>query len=80
MHDTIYTLNDIINIGEACHYTHKKYVQHPEHIFYNDYIIVKRGIPMVHETDVFICYRRYGAQTAKLFKRYLVAHNFPGKV
>ena len=35
---------------------------------------------MAHETDVFICYRRYGAQTAKLFKRYLVAHNFPGKV
>lgn len=35
---------------------------------------------MAHETDVFICYRRYGAQTAKLFKRYLIAHNFPGKV
>lgn len=35
---------------------------------------------MTRETDVFICYRRYGAQTAKLFKRYLTAHNFPGSV
>ena len=30
--------------------------------------------------DVFICYRRYSAQTAKLFKRYLLKHNFSGDV
>lgn len=31
-------------------------------------------------TDVFLCYRRRGAQTAKLFKRYLVEKSFPGAV
>lgn len=31
-------------------------------------------------TDVFLCYRRYGAQTAKLFYKYLREHNFPAKV
>ena len=30
--------------------------------------------------DVFICYRRYTAQTAKLFKKYLVKHHFSGEV
>lgn len=30
--------------------------------------------------DVFLCYRRAGAQTAKLFKRYLANNNFPGEV
>ena len=32
------------------------------------------------KTDVFLCYRRYGAQTAKLLKRYLIRHNFNGEV
>lgn len=32
------------------------------------------------ETDVFLCYRQAGAQTAKLFKRYLMKTNFQGKV
>ena len=30
--------------------------------------------------DVFLCYRRHGAQTAKLFKRYLLTHQFNGEV
>lgn len=32
------------------------------------------------KTDVFLCYRRYSAQTAKLFKRYLLKHHFNGEV
>ena len=32
------------------------------------------------ETDIFLCYRRTGAQTAKLFKRYLESMQFGGKV
>ena len=32
------------------------------------------------EIDVFLCYRRAGAQTAKLFKRYLDSTKFPAKV
>lgn len=32
------------------------------------------------EIDVFLCYRRAGAQTAKLFKRYLTSTQFPAKV
>ena len=31
-------------------------------------------------TDVFLCYRHHGAQTAKLFKRYLEKEGFPGRV
>ena len=31
-------------------------------------------------TDVFLCYREPGAQTAKLFKRYLEKREFPGNV
>ena len=34
----------------------------------------------MNNTDVFICYRRYSAQTAKLFKRYLEQHHFSGDV
>ena len=30
--------------------------------------------------DVFLCYRRHSAQTAKLFKRYLTTHRFVGEV
>lgn len=32
------------------------------------------------DIDVFLCYRRYCAQTAKLFKRYLKQHKFNGEV
>ena len=32
------------------------------------------------KTDVFFCYREAGAQTAKLFKRYLQRIDFPGEV
>jgi len=32
------------------------------------------------ETDVFLCYRRAGAQTAKLLHRYLESIHFPAKV
>lgn len=31
-------------------------------------------------TDVFLCYRRAGAQTAKLFKKYLEKSNFPASI
>ena len=31
-------------------------------------------------TDIFLCYRRSGAQTAKLFKRYLWENGFPASV
>ena len=34
----------------------------------------------MNRTDVFLCYRRRGAQTAKLMKRYLRAHDFPGDI
>ena len=34
----------------------------------------------MRKVDVFLCYRRPGAQTAKLFKRYLMERNFPGSV
>jgi hypothetical protein len=30
--------------------------------------------------DVFLCYRRRGAQTAKLFKQYLEEKRFPGSI
>ena len=30
--------------------------------------------------DVFLCYRRHSAQTAKLFKRYLIRNHFNGEV
>ena len=31
-------------------------------------------------TDVFLCYRHFGAQTAKLFKRYLENKGFLGQI
>ena len=35
---------------------------------------------MNRKIDVFLCYRRFGAQTAKLFKKYLEKENFKGDV
>lgn len=32
------------------------------------------------ETDLFLMYRRYGAQTAKLFRKYFKKRKFPGEV
>lgn len=32
---------------------------------------------MANETDIFLCYRRLGAQTAKLFYHYCIMHNYP---
>ncbi len=32
---------------------------------------------MPNETDIFLCYRRSGAQTAKLFKKYALKQNYP---
>lgn len=32
------------------------------------------------EYDIVLCYRRHSAQTAKLFKRYLISHRFIGEV
>lgn len=34
----------------------------------------------MNKTDIFLCYRRHGAQTAKLFKKYLMAGQFPGSI
>ena len=34
----------------------------------------------MNQTDIFLCYRRPGAQTAKLFKRYLLRRNLPADV
>lgn len=34
----------------------------------------------MQSTEVFLCYRRFGAQTAKLFYRYLKENNFPSDV
>ena len=42
-------------------------------------MIKKEEVQMV-KIDVFTCYRRYGAQTAKLFQRYLKERCFPGEV
>lgn len=34
----------------------------------------------MRKVDILLCYRRPGAQTAKLFKRYLTEHDFPGYI